>query len=69
MDSFPVVHSLAKPPRSAAGKQWKKVDSPAVVIQAWETSHNLRNVSPPIGEVQALGEYTRQLLAELGGTR
>ena len=45
------------------------MESFPVVIQAWLPHHDLRNVSPRMGAVQALGRHTRQVLAGLGGTR
>jgi len=45
------------------------MESFPVVIQALLPHHNLRNVSPRMGAVQALGRHTRQVLAGLRGTR
>ena len=69
MVSFPDVPAVAKHPQVAARKHWGDVDSPTVVIQALLPHHNLRNVSPRMGAMQALGRHTRQVLAGLGGTR
>ena len=68
MESFPDVPAVAKHLQFAARRHWGDVDSPTVVIQALLPRHNLRNVSPRMGAVQALGRHTQQVLAELGGT-
>jgi crotonobetainyl-CoA:carnitine CoA-transferase CaiB-like acyl-CoA transferase len=69
MESFPDVPAVAKHPQFAARRHWGDMDSPHVVIQALLPHHNLRNVSLRMGVVQALSRHTRQVLAELGGTR
>ena len=45
------------------------MESFPVVIQALLPHHNLRNVFPRMGALQALGRHTRQVLAGLRGTR
>ena len=69
MDIFPGEPAVAKYPQSAARRHWGQADSLIVVIQALLPHHNLRNVSPRMRAVQALGRHTRQVLAGLRGTR
>jgi len=49
----------------AARGRWTEVASPNGMIKAMLPPHNLRSVSPRMGAVPALGEHTRQVLAEL----
>ncbi len=63
MESFPEVPAHAKHPRSAARRHWGNMESPPVVIQTLLPHRDLRKVS------RGPGGHTRQVLAELGGTR
>jgi itaconate CoA-transferase len=49
----------------AARERWTEVASPNGMIKAMLPPHNLRSVPPCMGAVPALGEHTRQVLAEL----
>ncbi len=53
-------------PQLAARARWTTVDSPAGTIPALLPPHNLRDVQPAMGAVPALGEHTREVLAEIG---
>lgn len=49
----------------AARERWTEVASPNGMIKAMLPPHNLRSVPPRMGAIPALGEHTRQVLAEL----
>jgi crotonobetainyl-CoA:carnitine CoA-transferase CaiB-like acyl-CoA transferase len=60
------VPAVADHPQLAARGRWVEVDSFAGPIQALLPPHNLAGASPRMGAVPALGEHTREVLAELG---
>ncbi|HWZ42480.1 MAG TPA: CaiB/BaiF CoA-transferase family protein [Candidatus Saccharimonadales bacterium] len=60
------VPTVATHPQLAARGRWVEVDSPAGAIPALLPPHNLQNAPPQMGAVPALGEHTREILAELG---
>jgi crotonobetainyl-CoA:carnitine CoA-transferase CaiB-like acyl-CoA transferase len=49
----------------AARERWTEVASPNGLIMALLPPHNLRSAPPRMGPVPALGEHTKQVLAEL----
>ncbi|HEX9924545.1 MAG TPA: CaiB/BaiF CoA-transferase family protein [Anaerolineae bacterium] len=49
----------------AARERWTEVASPNGLIKAMLPPHNLSSAPPHMGAVPALGEHTRQVLAEL----
>jgi len=53
-------------PQLAARRRWTTVASPAGTIAALLPPHNLQDSAACMGPVPALGEHTRQILAELG---
>jgi crotonobetainyl-CoA:carnitine CoA-transferase CaiB-like acyl-CoA transferase len=57
---------VAAHPQLAARHRWTTADSPAGPIAALLPPHNLQDAPPCMGRVPALGEHTRQILAELG---
>ncbi|MCK6629961.1 MAG: CoA transferase [Anaerolineae bacterium] len=52
-------------PQLAARDRWMEVSAPNGLIPALLPPHNLSSVPPRLGAVPALGEHTRQILAEL----
>ncbi|HEY1342141.1 MAG TPA: CoA transferase, partial [Bryobacteraceae bacterium] len=60
------VAAVASHPQLAARARWATVDSPAGPIPALLPPHNLSGPPPSMGRVPALGEHTREILAELG---
>ncbi len=56
----------AQHPQLAARHRWAQADSPAGPIRALIPPHNLQDSPPRMGRVPALGEHTREILAELG---
>ncbi|MBZ5622755.1 MAG: CoA transferase [Acidobacteriia bacterium] len=60
------VPAVAAHPQLAARRRWAEVDSPGGVIPALLPPHNLQHAPPRMGAVPALGEHTREILAELG---
>jgi len=50
----------------AARGRWVSVDSPVGSIPALLPPHNLQHAPPRLGAVPALGQHTREILAELG---
>ena len=60
------VADVAAHPQLAARGRWTRVDSPAGPIPALLPPHNLAHTPPHMGEVPALGQHTREILAELG---
>jgi crotonobetainyl-CoA:carnitine CoA-transferase CaiB-like acyl-CoA transferase len=56
----------ARHPQLAARNRWVEADSPAGPIRALLPPHNLAGAPPRMGRVPALGEHTREVLAELG---
>jgi len=60
------VAEVANHPQLAARGRWVTVDSPAGAIPALLPPHNLRHAPPALGAVPALGQHTREILAELG---
>jgi itaconate CoA-transferase len=57
---------VAAHPQLAARQRWTTADSPVGTIAALLPPHNLQDAAPRMGRVPALGEHTRQILAELG---
>jgi crotonobetainyl-CoA:carnitine CoA-transferase CaiB-like acyl-CoA transferase len=53
-------------PQLAARLRWTTADTPVGPIAALLPPHNLRDATPRMGCVPALGEHTQQILAELG---
>ncbi len=60
------VAAVARHPQLAARGRWVDVASFAGPIPALIPPHNLAGLSPRMGRVPALGEHTREVLAELG---
>jgi len=60
------VAEVAAHPQLAARGRWVTVDSPAGAIPALLPQHNLQHAPPALGAVPALGQHTREILAELG---
>ena len=60
------VPEVARHPQLEARARWVTVDSPAGPIPALLPPHNLHSAPPAIGAVPALGQHTREILAELG---
>jgi crotonobetainyl-CoA:carnitine CoA-transferase CaiB-like acyl-CoA transferase len=60
------VPDVAAHPQLAARGRWTNVNSPSGPIPALIPPHNLANAAPRMGEVPALGQHTREILAELG---
>jgi itaconate CoA-transferase len=56
----------AQHPQLAARNRWSDVESAAGPIRALLPPHNLADAPPAMGRVPALGEHTREILAELG---
>ena len=50
----------------AARGRWKEADSPVGAIPALLPPHNLQHAPPRMGKIPALGEHTKEILAELG---
>jgi crotonobetainyl-CoA:carnitine CoA-transferase CaiB-like acyl-CoA transferase len=59
------VAAVAAHPQLAARERWTTVNTPAGAIPALVPPHNLRSARPRMGDVPALGEHTREVLAEL----
>jgi len=59
------VPAVARHPQLAARHRWVDVDSPGGTIPALLPPHNLEHAPPRMGAVPALGEHTREILAEL----
>lgn len=59
------VPAVAAHPQLAARERWVLVDSCAGPISGLLPPHNLASVQPRMGRVPALGEHTREILAEL----
>ena len=59
------VAGVASHPQLAARGRWVNVDSPAGEFSALLPPHNLQGAPPRMGAVPALGEHTREILAEL----
>jgi crotonobetainyl-CoA:carnitine CoA-transferase CaiB-like acyl-CoA transferase len=62
------IPAVADHAQLAARRRWTTVASPSGEIPALIPPHNLRGVRPRMGAVPGLGEHTRAVLAELGGT-
>jgi crotonobetainyl-CoA:carnitine CoA-transferase CaiB-like acyl-CoA transferase len=60
------VPDVAAHPQLAARGRWASIESPAGVIPALLPPHNLLHAPPNMGDVPALGQHTREILAELG---
>ena len=60
------VAAVARHPQLTARGRWAEVASFAGPIPALIPPHNLASLSPRMGRVPALGEHTREVLAELG---
>ncbi len=60
------VAEVARHPQLAARGRWVTVESQAGPIPALVPPHNLQHAPPRLGRVPALGEHTREILAELG---
>jgi crotonobetainyl-CoA:carnitine CoA-transferase CaiB-like acyl-CoA transferase len=52
-------------PQLAARGRWVEAESPVGQIRALLPPHNLQDAPPHMGRVPALGEHTREILAEL----
>jgi crotonobetainyl-CoA:carnitine CoA-transferase CaiB-like acyl-CoA transferase len=65
------VGAVAAHPQLAARGRWVSVSSPGGEFSALLPPHNLRGAPSRMGAVPALGEHTREILAELesGATR
>jgi crotonobetainyl-CoA:carnitine CoA-transferase CaiB-like acyl-CoA transferase len=59
------VQAVANHVQLAARGRWVEVSSPSGIIPALLPPHNLVGAPPHMGAVPALGEHTRQVLAEL----
>ncbi len=59
------VPAVARHPQLQARRRWTEVASPAGPLPAFIPPHNLAQVAPRMGAVPALGEHTREILAEL----
>lgn len=59
------VRAVASHTQLAERERWVKVPSPGGMIPALLPPHNLMGAPPHMGAVPALGEHTRQILAEL----
>lgn len=59
------VSRVAAHPQLAARQRWVNVDSPGGEFSALLPPHNLHGAPPCMGAVPALGEHTREILAEL----
>jgi itaconate CoA-transferase len=53
-------------PQLAARGRWTKVGSPAGPLDAMKPPFNMDGFEPRMGDVPALGQHTRSILAELG---
>jgi itaconate CoA-transferase len=60
------VPDVATHPQLEARGRWTTAGTPNGEIPALVPPHNLAHVSPRMGRVPALGEHTREVLAELG---
>lgn len=60
------VAEVAGHAQLAARGRWVSVDSPAGPIPALLAPHNLQHAPAVLGGVPALGQHTREILAELG---
>ncbi|MFI7103369.1 CaiB/BaiF CoA transferase family protein [Streptomyces sp. NPDC050161] len=60
------VHGLAGHPQLAARDRWRAVDTPVGPIDAVLPPINFADVEARMGSVPALGEHTRDVLAEFG---
>jgi itaconate CoA-transferase len=60
------VSEVANHPQLAARGRWVTVNSPAGEIPALLPPHNLQHAPSALGAVPALGQHTREILAELG---
>ena len=60
------VAEVAGHAQLAARGRWVSVDSPAGPIPALLPPHNLQHAPAVLGGVPALGQHTREILAELG---
>jgi itaconate CoA-transferase len=56
----------AQHPQLAARGRWSEAGSPAGPVRALVPPHNLFSAPPAMGRIPALGEHTREILAELG---
>ncbi|HVB34086.1 MAG TPA: CaiB/BaiF CoA-transferase family protein [Patescibacteria group bacterium] len=65
VNDIPAVESH---PQLKARHRWTSVDSPGGAIPALIPPHNLSSVAPRMGAVPALGEHTKEILAEIGFT-
>ncbi len=62
------MKSVASHPQLAARGRWTEISSPSGILPALIPPHNLRNTPPRMGAVPALGQHTREVLAEIGFT-
>ncbi len=60
------VREVAAHPQLAARHRWAQVPSPAGAIPALVPPHNLMHAAPVMAAIPALGQHTREVLAELG---
>jgi crotonobetainyl-CoA:carnitine CoA-transferase CaiB-like acyl-CoA transferase len=56
----------AQHPQLAARGRWAEAEAPGGTVRALVPPHNLSSAPPRMGRVPALGEHTREILAELG---
>jgi itaconate CoA-transferase len=59
------VAAVARHPQLTARQRWVNVQSPSGTIPALIPPHNLEHAPPHMRPVPALGEHTREILAEL----
>jgi crotonobetainyl-CoA:carnitine CoA-transferase CaiB-like acyl-CoA transferase len=62
------VPAVAAHEQLAARQRWTTVRSPSGVIPALIPPHNLRSVSPRMGDIPRLGEHTEEVLREIAKT-
>ncbi|MEW5917094.1 MAG: CaiB/BaiF CoA-transferase family protein [Gemmatimonadota bacterium] len=60
------VPAVASHEQLAARERWTTVRSPSGVIPALIPPHNLRSVSPRMGDIPRLGEHTEEVFGEIG---
>ncbi|HEV2201707.1 MAG TPA: CaiB/BaiF CoA-transferase family protein [Bryobacteraceae bacterium] len=60
------IPAVVAHPQLAARGRWREADSPVGAIPALLPPHNLQHAPPRMGRIPALGEHTKDILAELG---
>jgi itaconate CoA-transferase len=63
LNDIPAV--IAHPQLASRGR-WREADSPVGLIPGLLPPHNLQHAPPRMGRIPALGEHTKEILAELG---